>query len=528
MSKLRIAVIALCLVATIGSAFALAVTAGGFRFLVYQSDTGSWNINLGASYFEEPKSFKVTVESKDSTGTFAVVYFLTVNGPKGLSNDDLSLYWVDTDGASFTIGKGGSQTFSGTGTLSWNGVQTVFEAGHKNNITLTLTFHPTAPVGAYEMNMWAAFTPAISVTISPSCATLYVGQCQLFTSSVTAGSSPYTYQWYLNGAPVSGATKTTWTFTPTSAGCYTVYVKVTDSTGTQATSNTATVTVEQQLCVSPSSVVVRGMDNSIYYRAWNGTGWEGWLVLPGATCDSPAAAMLGKALHIVVRGMDGNTLWYGCLSNPADPCSFSGWTLLSGSTQSAPTLTSNGNMLCLVVRGLDDRIYYRWYSGGCWGSWSAVPTGATCDSPATVLLGNDLHIVVRGMDGSSLWDTIVDICDGTVVRGWSLLSGATPSKPVLACSSSGNLYLVVRGMDNAIYYRSYTGSTNSWAGWSAFPTGATNDGPAATMVGNMLCTVVRGSDGSTLWCGDIDLGTTSFTGWTLVSGATPSAPTLTS
>ena len=99
MSKLRIAVTALCLVATIGSAFACAVTSGGASFLVYQSDTGAWNINLGVSYFEEPKSLKVTVESKDSTGTFSVVYFLTVNGPKGLRNDDLSLYWVDTDGA---------------------------------------------------------------------------------------------------------------------------------------------------------------------------------------------------------------------------------------------------------------------------------------------------------------------------------------------------------------------------------------------------------------------------------------------
>jgi hypothetical protein len=254
MSKLRIALTALCIVATIGSAFACAVTSG--VFLVYQSNTGAWNINMGVSYFEEPKSYNVTVESKDSTGTFSVVYFLTVNGPKGLRNDDLSLHWVDTDGATFIIGKGGSQTFSGTGTLSWNSAQTVFKAGHKNNITLTLTFHPTAAVGGYKMNMWVLFTPTLSATISPSSATLYVGQCRLFTSSVTGGTSPYKYQWYLNGTAVSGATKPTWTFAPTSAGSYTVYVKVTDSDGMQATSNTATVTVNSRfsVCISPSSV----------------------------------------------------------------------------------------------------------------------------------------------------------------------------------------------------------------------------------------------------------------------------------
>lgn len=254
-SKLRIVLAALCIVATIGSAFAC-VTPNGFRFLIYQSGTGAWNINMGVSYFEEPKSYNVTVESKDGTGMFSVVYFLSVHGPKGISNNDLSLNWIDTDGAAFTIGKGGSQTFSGTGTLSWNSAQTAFEAEHKNKITLTLTFHPTAAVGSYQMSMWATFTPALSATISPSSAILDVGQCKLFTSNVTGGASPHKYQWYLNGSPVHGATNPTWKFTPTTSGSYTVYVKVTDSTGMQATSNTATATVNSRLsvCISPRSV----------------------------------------------------------------------------------------------------------------------------------------------------------------------------------------------------------------------------------------------------------------------------------
>jgi hypothetical protein len=60
---------------------------------------------------------------------------------------------------------------------------------------------------------------------------------------VTGGTSPYEYQWYLDGTVVSGATNATWTFTPASAGYYTVYVNVTDSVGAQATSNSANVTV---------------------------------------------------------------------------------------------------------------------------------------------------------------------------------------------------------------------------------------------------------------------------------------------
>jgi hypothetical protein len=68
---------------------------------------------------------------------------------------------------------------------------------------------------------------------------LHVGQSQLFTPTVSGGTPAYTYQWYLNGTAVSGAIGSTWTFTPASAGSYTVYAKVTDGVGAQATSNTA-------------------------------------------------------------------------------------------------------------------------------------------------------------------------------------------------------------------------------------------------------------------------------------------------
>ena len=279
--------------------------------------------------------------------------------------------------------------------------------------------------------------------------------------------------------------------------------------------------------VQQKTLAVRGMDNRIYYQCQSGEGWQNWMVLTGSTVDSPAVAMLGNQLHFVVRGSDGTSLWTGYLTNPTDSSSFSGWTPLSGATSSAPTLTSNGTVLCLVVRGIDNSIYYRYYSSGySWGAWHAVPSGTTCDSPAAEMLGNDLHIVVRGMDQSSIWDTIVRY-DGIVVRNWRPVFGATSSKLVLASSGGNNLYLVVRGMDSAIYYRNYTASTDSWRDWTSMP-GATCDGPGATVVRNRLCVIVRGIDGNSLWCGDVDLEASNFLGWTSVSGATPSAPTLAS
>jgi hypothetical protein len=98
--------------------------------------------------------------------------------------------------------------------------------------------------------------PPLSVHILPTSITTDVDQPQLFTSNVSEGTSPYTYQWYLNDSAVSNATNATWTFTPTSAGDYTVYVNVTDAAGVQATSNTATITVSPVIPEFPSYLIL--------------------------------------------------------------------------------------------------------------------------------------------------------------------------------------------------------------------------------------------------------------------------------
>ncbi len=80
---------------------------------------------------------------------------------------------------------------------------------------------------------------SLFISISPGSATLDVGQSQMFTSIATGGTSSYTYQWCLNGTAVPDAIFSSWTFTQTSPGSYTVYLNVTDGAGVIATSNTA-------------------------------------------------------------------------------------------------------------------------------------------------------------------------------------------------------------------------------------------------------------------------------------------------
>jgi parallel beta-helix repeat protein len=91
--------------------------------------------------------------------------------------------------------------------------------------------------------VFSPIPPPLSASISPLSASILVGQSVTFTSTVSGGYTLYSYQWYLNGAPVSGATSNTWAFTSTTSGTYYVYLKVTDAKGNTAQSETARIAV---------------------------------------------------------------------------------------------------------------------------------------------------------------------------------------------------------------------------------------------------------------------------------------------
>lgn len=99
-------------------------------------------------------------------------------------------------------------------------------------------------VASTDGNVYAFGQPVarpLSVAISPPYVELDVGEPQVFSSNVTGGDSPYTFQWYLNGAPILGATNSSWTFTPASSGSYSVSLGVSDSLGAFVTSTSASV-----------------------------------------------------------------------------------------------------------------------------------------------------------------------------------------------------------------------------------------------------------------------------------------------
>jgi len=126
--------------------------------------------------------------------------------------------------------------------------------------SVTMTFYPPssgyalAPITATSnvdvVTVVSAAAPAI--TVQPSSSSVAAGATTTFAVTATGSPAP-TYQWYLNGSPITGATIASYTITnaaPANAGTYTV--TVTNSSGS-VTSNPATLSVTVAGGGNPSS-----------------------------------------------------------------------------------------------------------------------------------------------------------------------------------------------------------------------------------------------------------------------------------
>jgi hypothetical protein len=131
--------------------------------------------------------------------------------------------------------------------------------------------------------------PPPTVTISPASADVQLGQSVLFSSSVTGGLSPYSYQWYVNDSAVSGANQPTYLFAPTVSGMHIVQLYVNDSSGQYGWSNIAVVTasggykLNLQIYDWDNEDKIQGADVYLgtYVKKSDAEGWANWTGIYG-------------------------------------------------------------------------------------------------------------------------------------------------------------------------------------------------------------------------------------------------------
>jgi FtsP/CotA-like multicopper oxidase with cupredoxin domain len=185
-------------------------------------------------------------------------------------------------------------------------------------------------------------------------------------------------------------------------------------------------------------LVIRGFNDIVFYRTYDTTTslWTGWVGVPdGATSDTPAAAVIGTTLSLVVKGFSttntaiNNTLYHGILN--LNDNSFSGWTTIAGSTPSAPTLVAEQatNALQLIVRGDNNIIYIDRWNGMNWQGWSLVQSGSTSTSPTMTILNNDQYFEVVGTN-NVVYTSTLNTVNG-VFSGWTAANGSTNSPSTL-------------------------------------------------------------------------------------------------
>jgi len=175
-------------------------------------------------------------------------------------------------------------------------------------------------------------------------------------------------------------------------------------------------------------LLVRGLDNTIYHKAFvNGNWTPVWDSPGGTTPDIPAAVTEGRTIDIVVRGMDSG-LWYNSYNFTSG--SWSNWFSVGGRTTTTPSLALDASgTLHLVVRGLDNGIWHTSRTaGGVWSlSWDS-PGGTTGNRIAVTTIGTSLVVLASGMDNNVYFNELA----GTSWQTWTATGGKTADAPTLS------------------------------------------------------------------------------------------------
>ena len=242
--------------------------------------TGSTNAALALSNVQSNQagSYLVVVTNVAGSAT-SLVATLTVYVPAGITTQPSSQITTQGLNAAFSVLPSGTAPFS----YQWRFNGTVLSDA--TNSALALTTVQTNQAGSYTVvvtNSWGSATSAVatltvyvppSITSQPQSLAVIQGQIASF-SVVASGSSPFTYQWYLNDSSVGSAGQSS-TYTLNNVGTSKVgdYTVVVVNPAGSVTSVVATliVYVPPSITSQPSSQSVLQGQNASFSVAVSGS-----------------------------------------------------------------------------------------------------------------------------------------------------------------------------------------------------------------------------------------------------------------
>ena len=366
--------------------------------------TGTNNFTLGSA---------CTVTSNagaNQTDCIGTVFTLAANAPS-FGTGAWTVSGPSTNASQFSNTASATSTFTadggaGTYTLTW----TITNGSCTANSNLTITVNPSIPA-------------SVSASASPSGA-ICAGTNVTFTATPTNGGTSPTYQWLVNGSPVSGETNVTFTST-TLANNNVVTVEMTSNaspclSGSPPTSTGITITVNPLLTASvsasasPSGAICAGTSVTFTANATNGgtTPSYQWLVNGSPVSGEIASTFTSTTLangDLITVEMTSNAS--PCLTGP--PATSTGITM---TVNSLPTASISGNNGPVICSGNDITFTLAGTSGAA--LTYNLNGGA---SVTTTLTGGTATVTVTGATASQILN-LVSVTDGTCA---ATLSGSS-------------------------------------------------------------------------------------------------------
>lgn len=169
----------------------------------------------------------------------------------------------------------------------------------------TFTLSATNSAGTATQSFTLVVGTPPSITTQPASQTAYVGSSATFSVSA-AGSPPLTYQWLLNGTPITGANNTSYTITDvqtTHAGTYSVIVT---AAGASVTSNAATLTVPEPV----NDISWQSLDLGMYEQITNSAAPVAkWFTLHVTNTGTKTWTLRSSySIHLTVTDQGGNVV----------------------------------------------------------------------------------------------------------------------------------------------------------------------------------------------------------------------------